>query len=314
MYQINGYMQSYLENINMDNGYKVQMYECEICGSTNTPIIQETIEIGNNSFGKFPVNGCRKCGYVFHSERFEEKFYRDFYEKNYRTILFGDTEPEKRFVQDQIYRGRKLYENIKEYIPKKGKLLDVGSSCGGLMVCFKENGWDVYGTDPDVEYVKFGQNRLKLNLECSYAEDMELEDGSIDLIIITGSLEHVYDLKKVLEICRKASSDDAIIVVEGRALGFCLNQGYFTHTHRRYFDKNTISLALKRYGWEPIELTDEQLSGPTRPGGVFCIAKVSTIPSRQEFLSNLNLDNNDIEKKHNEINEKTSFFDKNKMI
>lgn len=309
MHKVTTHLKVYLDNIDMDDKYQVNIIECEICGSENTPIIQDIIDIGNKVFGKLPVNGCLSCGYIFHSERFEEKFYRDFYKKNYRSILFGKSSPDKSFVKDQIYRGRKLYENIKKYLPEKGNLLDVGSSCGGIMVGFTENGWNARGTDPDLGYVDFGKKILKLNIDCIYAEDMDIKDGSIDLIIITGSLEHVYNLKLVLEKCRSASSENAIIVVEGRALGFCLNQGYFTHTHRRYFDKNTLSLSLKRYGWNPVLVTDELLSGPTRPGGVFCIAKVCDIPTTEEFKLNLNCSNDHIIKEHSRIKKETSSFE-----
>jgi hypothetical protein len=294
----------------MKNEYSVKIHNCEICESENIPIIQDIIDIGNGKFGKLPVNGCTNCGYIFQSERFEEKFYRDFYEKNYRSILFGKFSPEKQFIKDQIYRGNTLYENVKKYILSNGNLLDVGCSSGGLMIAFKNNGWNVHGTDPDVGYVKFGKEVLKLNIDCMYAEDMEISKGTIDLIIITGSLEHVYDLKVVLEKCRIMSSPNAIIIVEGRALGFCTNQGYFTHTHRRYFDENTISLALKKYGWEPLVVTNEQLSGPTRPGGIFCIAKVCDIPTEKEFSLNLKYNYTSILKRHKQIKKLTSLIKK----
>lgn len=264
---------AYLQTIEMDDGYTFHQIPCEICGSDDLEVIHENIDLGKSRFGKLPVHGCKQCGYIFHSERFEERFYRDFYEKHYRSILFGRTTPEKAFVADQVHRGRQLYDSIAKYIPKAGRMLDVGGSCGGLMVGFREKGWDVYGTDPDRGFAEFGRDRLKLPVDCMYAEDMQLEPESIDLIIITGSLEHVYDLKKVLNICRNASAPDALIVVEGRALGFCQIEGCFTHTHRRYFDRASLPLALAHYGWKPEVVTGELLSGQSRPGGVFCIAR-----------------------------------------
>ena len=267
--------EQYLRNIGMATDYDHLWIPCEICGDENLEIIQEYIDIGKDQFGKLPVHGCRNCGYVFHSERFEERFYRDFYEKHYRSVLFDRITPEKAFVADQVQRGWQLYENISQYLPNAGRLLDVGCSCGGLMVGFRDHGWEVYGTDPDLGFAKFGRDRLKLPVDCMYAEDMDLAPESIDLILITGSLEHVYNLGNVLNICRTASAPNALIIVEGRALGFSQIKGCFSHTHRRYFDIHSLPLALSQFGWTPELVTSELLSGHTRPGGVFCIARVT---------------------------------------
>ncbi len=259
----------------MADDYRYFSIPCEICGSEDLEVIQDDIDIGKDRFGRLPVHGCRDCGYVFHSERFEERFYRDFYEKHYRSVLFGRTTPEKAFVADQVHRGRQLYGNIADHLSAPGRLLDVGCSCGGLMVAFRDRGWEVYGTDPDLGFAMFGRDRLKLPVDCLYAEDMQLARESVDLIIITGSLEHVFDLGRVLTICRQASAPDALIVVEGRALGFSRIEGCFSHTHRRYFDRHSLPAALSRFGWVPELVTEELLSGQTRPGGVFCIARAS---------------------------------------
>jgi SAM-dependent methyltransferase len=267
----------YLQNIAMGENYGLVSVPCEICGSVDLEIIQSHVDIGRDRFGVLPVQGCLACGYVFRSQRFEERFYRDFYECSYRSVLFGRTTPEKAFVIDQIQRGRKLYSGIVQYLPKSGRMLDVGCSSGGLMIAFREHGWTVCGSDPDPGFAQFGRDRLKLPVECGYAEDMALEPQSLDLVLITGSLEHVYDLAKVLKICRAASAPGALIVVEGRALGHSRIEGCFSHTHRRYFDQYSLPAALQRHGWTAKSVTNELLSGNSRPGGVFCIATASTL-------------------------------------
>jgi ubiquinone/menaquinone biosynthesis C-methylase UbiE len=73
------------------------------------------------------------------------------------------------------------------------------------MMAFRKRGWDTYGTDPDVGYVAYGIRNLQADLTVACAEDMKLEPNTFDFILITGSLEHVFDSNKVLAICRRAS-------------------------------------------------------------------------------------------------------------
>ena len=85
------YLRCYLDNIEMPSHYTYYSVPCEICGSSELEVIQDIVDIGKCRFGYLPVHGCLNCGYVFHAQRFEEQFYRDFYETHYRSVLFGRT-------------------------------------------------------------------------------------------------------------------------------------------------------------------------------------------------------------------------------
>ena len=63
--------------------------------------------------------------------------------------------------------------------------------------------------------------------------------------------------------------------IEGRALLGGVALGTFSHTHRRYLTLRSIGLLMRKHGWEPILSTDEPLTGPTRPGGVYVLGRAS---------------------------------------
>lgn len=267
------YLRSYLEYVGITHEITAHEQACEICGEQeSTPLVDE-VEIGPDRFGKLPVVACTACGHLFQNPQFNRQFYEEYYDKYYRQLLFGDTQPEKDFVLDQVRRGELLYRSLESHLPRQGRLLDVGCSAGGLMVAFAKRGWEVLGTDPDGAYVRYGRERLGLDVRPMPAEDMALPDRHFDLVIITGSLEHVFDVNKVLSLCRQASREEGLLLVEGRALGYGAIKGYFSHNHRRYLNGTSTELLMLKHGWSPVMTTAAPLCGPTRPGGVFVLGR-----------------------------------------
>ena len=116
---------------------------------------------------------------------------------------------------------------------------------------------------------------------------MKLEDEKYDLINIMGSLEHVYDPNKTLELCRAASRPGGLLLLEGRGNPQKESKIYFNHNHHRYFSMISIELMMIKYGWEPIITTDEPITGPTRVGGIFCLGRLTTPPSHDEFMKRI---------------------------
>jgi ubiquinone/menaquinone biosynthesis C-methylase UbiE len=272
---MDSYLRAYLESVGIVEGVSAHSVRCEVCGTQEHTLLVETVETGPDRFGRLPIVACSQCGYVFQNPRFNKAFYDTYYDKYYRLLLFGETQPERDFMIDMVRRGEFLYENLNQYLPGKGRLLDVGCSAGGLMVAFAKRGWEVLGTDPDGAYTPYGKEKLGLDIYPISAEEMVLPDAHFDLIIITGSLEHVFDVNKVLSICRRASKPEGQLFVEGRAFGYGIQKGYFSHNHRRYLSIKTIELLMLKHGWSPILSTEDSLCGPTRPGGVYVLGKTS---------------------------------------
>lgn len=115
-------------------------------------------------------SGRRKCKPICASI----SIYDTDYDQHYRRLLFGDTQPERDFILEQVRRGEHLFRSQQGHLPERWRLLDVGCSAGGLMVAFAKRGWEVLGTDPDGAYADYGRNRLGLDVRAMPAEDMEL--------------------------------------------------------------------------------------------------------------------------------------------
>jgi len=264
--------QQYLQLLQMPDTFRVQKMSCELCNSKEHWVLLENIRGPDNQAVALPVLGCQGCGHIFQKYRFEEAFYSAYYDKFYRLSLFGNTEPERAFFLDQIRRGEYLCRYLQDVLPARGKMLDVGCSAGGLMIPFAKRGWTVRGNDPDRAYVEYGKN-IGLEIDLIGAERMS-PSGDYNLIIINGSLEHIHDANQVMQLCRQASAEDGLLLIEGRALGYGIEQGFLTHNHRRYLSASSIEYLMCQHGWEPIRTTHEPVCGPTRPGAVFVLGRI----------------------------------------
>ena len=233
----------YLFRLGVSEHFDYRFIPCELCESEKFEILRTEIGFGQGRYGNLPIQVCCECGYIMQNPRFEKNFYRDFYRKYYRKFIKGKTTPSQDFIEDQILRGQTLLSSSRHLFPKTGGLLDVGCSAGGMLLPFKEIGWDVYGMDPDTDYVRHGQEVLKLNIDYMDGEDINLGQRKFDLIIIMGSLEHVYDPNLILSKCRESCTSDSVLLMEGRFWPLGHSRDYFNHN---YLENNLIKNKIKK--------------------------------------------------------------------
>lgn len=265
----------YIQALGMPTPMIAANQSCELCGSDDATLVRERVLAGANLWVPLQICACGRCGLLFQRPRFERGFYQDYYARLYRQVTTGQIEPAEDFVADQVARGRHLVSSLASYLPDRGRLLDLGCAAGGMMKPFLDMGWTGLGVDPDEGAVRYGRDQLGLPLKVMDAEDCEVMAGPFDLVLITGSLEHVADPGEVLRRAHQATSPGAHLLVEGWGLGQARRLGGFGHNQRRFLTLRTIKLFMLKYGWIPVLATAEPLSGPTRPGSVFVLARRS---------------------------------------
>jgi SAM-dependent methyltransferase len=165
-----------------------------------------------------------------------------------------------------------LYQALAPYLGPPGRVLDVGCSIGGLLVAFRNAGWDTVGCDPDIASVETGREQLGLNLAVQSAELIEYRD-EFDLVIITGSLEHVADLERSVARSLLALKEGGLLLIEGWALAQAAITHQFGHNQKRYLHRHSLLSLFKLYGIENVFIRRENLCGPSRPGSTFALGR-----------------------------------------
>lgn len=248
-------------------------YVCELCGGADAVTIRQTVRVTDTLRTRFATLCCTRCGLLVQSPRFPRGFYAAYYARVYRRMVGGAPRPSDSYVADQMARGASLFDSLRKWLPPRGRLLDVGCGAGGLMIPFLQRGWSVHGVDPDKAAVAHGINRLGLAVTAGSAETMKLARAAYDLIVITGSLEHVHDPNAVLRRCHDAAAPGSLLLVEAHGLGQAALLGAIGHNHRRLLTGTTMALLLLRHGWTTEWITDAPLCGPTRPGSTFILGR-----------------------------------------
>lgn len=118
----------------------------------------------------------------------------------------------KSFIEDTLCADMHVqYESFLKFMPKKGKILDLGCGSGRDSIYFQNIGYDVLAVDPIDEFLdhtkKLGvKNVLKLT-----AEEIDFEN-EFDGIWASASLLHVSskDLNEVLKKCSKALKKNGV--------------------------------------------------------------------------------------------------------
>jgi SAM-dependent methyltransferase len=253
-------------------GGPTSLQACELCGSRDFEIVRDSVVVRGRARAPVRVAACAGCGLLFQVDRFDAATYERYYAERYRLAISDDVEPGESFVRDQLERGEHLYRNLAPHLPPTGRVLDVGCGPGGLLVAFARRGWECRGIDPDHRAIALGRRRFGLQLSADVAERLSAPERPFDLVVITGSLEHVADLGEVVTRCRRALDPGGRILLEGWGFAQARLIGGFGHNQKRYFTEQSLRWLLSHHGFAVEFVTFEPLCGASRPGSVFALA------------------------------------------
>ena len=118
----------------------------------------------------------------------------------------------KSFIEDTMSADMSVqYENFLKFMPKKGKILDLGCGSGRDSIHFQNIGYDVLAVDPIDEFLEHTKKLGVKNVLKSTAEEIDFEN-EFDGIWASASLLHVSskDLNSVLKKCSKALKKNGV--------------------------------------------------------------------------------------------------------
>lgn len=102
---------------------------------------------------------------------------------------------------------------LRERSGKQLKVLDVGSGMGYLTYALHRDGFNVKGVDLSREAVEMAESRFGRLFMCSALEDLSGQVQGVDVVILNQLVEHVVDVKGLLENAAKLVSPSGRILV-----------------------------------------------------------------------------------------------------
>lgn len=250
--------------------YGLEDRPCVLCGAHEFKLICEGDRYG------FDLNKqiCDRCGLVQTSPAVKKDFLNVFYRDHYRRLYTKRMDVDHaKLVDEQRKKGARFLEFLKDTavadrLPDLN-VIEMGCSSGGILEMFRPHCRSVQGCDLDVEAIRYGKEKLGLNLEVSEFPT-HLPEGQ-RLFILSHVLEHTHDpLASLRQIKDRMRVDDYLFIeVPGLNMvgeGDYKNdlKSYFHLAHVCDFSEGTLRALAARAGYEVLSC-NETVTALLRP-------------------------------------------------
>jgi len=225
--------------------------ECEICG-----------ELSNISkISGHPTLNCSSCQYYKTvedeetSKELKEKYKGDFWSQEKLEDMI-DTNFSNKQGRDYKLTQESMYAYSKQFIPEKGRILEIGVGTGVHLLNFDKLGYDVTGIEPDPISTEFLNKNLK-NGKCinGYIEDLNFNE-KFDVIFLYHVVEHIEHPLSMLKKCKGLLKDGGVIII---AVPDCenpetLKKSVSNPFHIWHFSKKSFEILLEKLKMDSLSL------------------------------------------------------------
>ena len=192
-------------------------------------------------FHPLSVSECQNCGLVQQVNLINESIMNEVYTADYYNIPSPIvTGMGKEVVED-------FYKFILKHNKKKGKILEIASLDGYLLLLLDKIGYDVFGCDPGSLSSNAAKNIGSNKIKKTFFNSSTYPKKSFDFIVFRNLLEHIYNPKVFLLSIYKTLKDNGKIFIEVPDIRYFENYGgfgSFFHQHIFYFSIKTLSNLL----------------------------------------------------------------------
>ncbi len=207
---------------------------------------------------------CARCGLQFAEEYPEiESADTEIYGSDYFRASLEERERRMRIFGE-------LLAEVESVIGRKGRILDVGTGEGTLLLAAVEKGWEAEGTEIASVMVHHIREKFGLTIHQGVLEDLELPTHSFDAIIMNHVLEHVSDPRITLEKVAELLNPGGVVRIEVPNLASLSNRGksfqrryrlkknpwkhYSPDHHFWFFTPRTLKTTLETAGLHPLSI------------------------------------------------------------
>jgi 2-polyprenyl-3-methyl-5-hydroxy-6-metoxy-1,4-benzoquinol methylase len=271
-----------LENVN-----------CDVCGSSDATVVYEARaehDASDLAF-KFRASGdeplidrlvrCTRCGMQYINPRLRPDL-----------ILSGYAEgADPTYVSQMPARIRTFARSlagIERQLGRKGRLLDVGTAAGAMLVAARNAGWEAEGCEPNRWLGEWGAREYGVRIRPGTVFEQHYEPASFDVVTLWDVVEHAPSARVLVEHCRTLLKPGGLLIVNYPDIGSWIARLmkrqwlFLTSVHLHYFDRRTMTRLLSDNGFEVavvrphvqrLELDYILLRGAAISGGLSTVAR-----------------------------------------
>jgi SAM-dependent methyltransferase len=153
-------------------------------------------------------------------------------------------------------RRRIFFALLDDLLDGRGaiRILDVGCGAGGMLEPLSRYG-TVTGVDMSPELVEFCHQRGFANVVVGSAYELPAGDGSVDLVTLFDTIEHVPDDDRALREARRVLAPGGLVFISTPAYQFLYaNNDRVAHHERRYTARRLRQKLLAAH-LQPVKIT-----------------------------------------------------------
>ena len=271
----------------------LETVNCDVCGSSDATVVYEARAEHDASdlVVKFRASGdeplidrlvrCTRCGMQYINPRLRPDL-----------ILGGYAEgADPTYVSQMPARIRTFARSlagIERQLGRKGRLLDVGTAAGAMLVAAREAGWEAEGCEPNRWLADWGAREYGVRIRPGTVFEQDYEPASFDVVTLWDVVEHAPSARGLIEHCRTLLKPGGLLIVNYPDIGSWIARMmkrqwlFLTSVHLHYFDRRTMTRLLSENGFEVtvvrphvqrLELDYILLRGAAISGGLSTVAR-----------------------------------------
>lgn len=235
--------------------------ECPVCQSQKSKCLYQqkfSTLSGNLQLTGYDVVVCLDCG-VAYADYIPGQEWFDAYYYDMSKYTYDQRGGEVSSVDRD--RFQHITQMIIKHLPqRKSHILDFGCATGCLLNHLKESGYEnLLGFEKSPSAAKVAQNLYSLHVLNTSLETIVAEKQPFNLIILSGVLEHVRDIKKILAEMVVVLKHSGLIYVEvPDVMGFEKYKDNpfqeFSIEHINFFSDLSLVNLMSCFGLEPVEV------------------------------------------------------------
>jgi SAM-dependent methyltransferase len=235
--------------------------DCDVCGSSDAVVVYEAL--GEHQLAdmvtKFRASGdeplidrlvrCADCGMEYINPRLRPDL-----------ILSGYSQgADPTYVSQMPARIRTFARSlagIERQLGRKGRLLDVGTAAGAMLVAARDAGWEAEGCEPNRWLGEWGTRQYGVRISPGTVFEQHYEPGSFDVITLWDVVEHAPSARELIDHCRTLLTPGGLLIVNYPDIGSWIARLtrrqwlFLTSVHLHYFTRRTMKRLLHDTGFE----------------------------------------------------------------
>ena len=210
---------------------KNKVKHCNFCGNSKHSLLYDEYD---------HLVRCDSCGLVFLVDQMTLSGMKNFYGKDYFVSEDANSKGYEHYFnsRDNIIKTfTKRMKIIEKYCSSPGKVLDIGCAAGFFLEVTKERGWENCGVDISKLCADYARSRLGVDIHNDLFLNVELNDGTFDLITMWDYLEHSITPKEDILKASALLKEQGLLVIAVPDIG---------SIPARIFRSNWIGIKLER--------------------------------------------------------------------